>query len=84
MSVASMASGVAGTSMVGHRWIKMAADPTLEAGLITQGVPRVPQDPLAPHRGPLGSPSDRESVIGNALVPAPGTFGSSVRPTVAH
>jgi hypothetical protein len=43
------------------------------SGLLTQGVPRVPQDPLAPRRGPLGPSPDRESAIGNApaLVPGP-------------
>jgi hypothetical protein len=35
-------------------------------GLLTQGVPGVPPDPLAPHRGPLGSSADRERAIGNA------------------
>jgi hypothetical protein len=43
------------------------------AGLLTQGVPGVPQDPFAPHRRPLISYPDRESPIGNApaLVPGP-------------
>jgi hypothetical protein len=43
------------------------------SGLLTQGVPGVPQDPSAPRRGPLGSSPDRESAIGNApaLVPGP-------------
>jgi hypothetical protein len=47
--------------------------PCAEPGLLTQGVPVVPQDPLAPRRGPLGSSPDRESAIGNApaLVPGP-------------
>jgi hypothetical protein len=42
-------------------------------GLLTQGVLGVPQDPLAPRRGPLGSSPDRKSAIGNApaLVPGP-------------
>ena len=45
--------------------------------LLTQGVPPgVPQDPLAPHRGPLGPSPDRESAVGNAanapaLAPGP-------------
>ena len=44
-----------------------------EPGLLTQGVP---QDPLVPRRGPLGSSLDRESAkgqVGNApaLVPEP-------------
>jgi hypothetical protein len=40
-------------------------------GLLTQGVPGVPQDPFAPRRGPLGSSPDGESATGNAptLVP---------------
>jgi hypothetical protein len=40
-------------------------------GLLTQGVPGVPQDPFAPRRGPLGPFPDRERAIGNApaLVP---------------
>jgi arylsulfatase B/arylsulfatase I/J len=44
-----------------------------EAGLLTQGVPGVPQDPLAPSCGPLGSSPDRKSSLGNApaLVPGP-------------
>ena len=37
-----------------------------EAGLLIQGVPGVPPDPLAPHRGPLGPSLDRGSAIGNA------------------
>ena len=36
------------------------------AGLLTQGVLRVPWDPFAPRRGPLGSSSDRERAIENA------------------
>jgi hypothetical protein len=38
---------------------------------ITQGVPGVPQDPLAPRRGPLRSSAYRERAIENvpALVP---------------
>jgi hypothetical protein len=42
-------------------------------GLLTQGVPGVPQDPLAPLPGPLESSPDRESATGNApaLVPGP-------------
>jgi hypothetical protein len=45
----------------------------LDPGLPTQGVPGVPQDPLAPPCGPLGSSPDRESAIGRApsLVPGP-------------
>jgi hypothetical protein len=45
----------------------------LPPGLLTQGVPGVPQDPFAPRRGPLGSSPDRESAIGNtsALVAVP-------------
>jgi hypothetical protein len=41
--------------------------------LLTQGVPEVPQDPLSPLRGPLGSRLDRERAIGNipTLVPGP-------------
>ena len=41
------------------------------AGLLTQGVPGVPQDPLAPRRRPLGSSPDRNSAVGNvpALLP---------------
>ena len=35
-------------------------------------VPGVPQDPLAPPRGPFGSSPDRESATGNAPAPAPG------------
>jgi hypothetical protein len=42
------------------------------SGLLTQGVPGVPQDPLAPRRGPLGPSPDRESSIGNAPVLVPG------------
>jgi hypothetical protein len=47
--------------------------PRCESGLLTQGVPGVPQDPLMPRRGPLGSAPDREKAIGNAdaLVPGP-------------
>ena len=41
-------------------------------GLLTQGVSGVPQDPLAPHRGPLGSSPDRDSAIGNATTLEPG------------
>jgi hypothetical protein len=43
------------------------------AGLLTQGVPGVPQDSLAPRRGPLGPSPDKEIAIGNApaLVPGP-------------
>ena len=33
------------------------------SGLLTQGVPGVPQDPLAPRRGPLGSSADRDRAI---------------------
>jgi hypothetical protein len=42
-------------------------------GLLTQGVPGVPQDTLAFRRGPLGSSPDSEIAIGNAhtLVPGP-------------
>jgi hypothetical protein len=42
-------------------------------GLLIQGVLGVPQDPFAPHRGPLGSSPDRERVVENApaLVPGP-------------
>ena len=49
------------------------ADAAYRAGLLIQGVPGVPQDPLAPHRGPLGPSPDRDSAIGNAsaLVPGP-------------
>ena len=45
----------------------------LEAGLLTQGALGVPQDPLAPRRGPLESSPDRERAIENApaLVPGP-------------
>jgi hypothetical protein len=48
------------------------ADPH-PAGLLTQGVLGVPQDPFASRRGPLGSSADRERAIGNApaLVPGP-------------
>ena len=35
--------------------------------LLTQGALGVPQDPLAPHRRPLGSSPDMESAIGNAF-----------------
>jgi hypothetical protein len=44
-----------------------------KAGLLIQGVPGVPQDPLAPRRGPLGSSPDRGGAVGNApaLVPGP-------------
>ena len=36
--------------------------PAFKSGLLTQGVlVGVPQDPLAPHRGPLGSYPDRDS-----------------------
>jgi hypothetical protein len=47
-----------------------------EAGLQTRGAGPggpIPQDPLAPRRGPLGSSPDRQSAIGNApaLVPGP-------------
>ena len=35
-----------------------------EPGLLTQGVTGVPQDPLVPRRGPLGSSPDRESAKG--------------------
>jgi hypothetical protein len=38
-------------------------------GLLTQGVPGVPQDPLAPRRGPIGPSPDRENAP--ALVPGP-------------
>jgi hypothetical protein len=46
------------------------------AAINSSGVPGVPQDPLAPRRGPLGrfgSSPDRERAIGNApaLVPEP-------------
>ena len=44
-------------------------------GLLTQGVRGVPQDPLAPCRGPLGPSHPRTSAR---------TFGSTVRPAVAH
>ena len=44
------------------------------AGLLTQGVPRVPQDPSAPRRGPLGYSPDRESAIGNAPALVPGSL----------
>jgi hypothetical protein len=42
------------------------------SGLITQGVPGVPQDSLAPRPGPFGPPPDREGAIGNAPALAPG------------
>ena len=35
-----------------------------ETGLLTQGVPGVPQDALVPRRGPLGSSPDRQSAKG--------------------
>jgi hypothetical protein len=38
----------------------------------SQGGPGVPQDPLAPRPGPLGSSRDRESAIGNAPARVPG------------
>ena len=41
-------------------------DGLLQAGLLTQGVPGVPQDPLTPRRGPLGPSLDRERAIRNA------------------
>jgi hypothetical protein len=43
-------------------------------GLLTQGVPGVPQDPLAPRRGPLGSSPYRERGIGNAHTLVPGAW----------
>ena len=42
------------------------------AGLLTQGVPGVLQDPLAPRRGPLGPSPYRESASVNALALVPG------------
>jgi hypothetical protein len=54
-------------------------------GPLTQGLPGVPQDPLAPRRGPLESSLDRESAIGNAPARESAmTFGSTVRSTAAH
>jgi hypothetical protein len=67
-------------------WMRSDADSTttmryageykFAAGLLTQGVPGVPQDPVAPRGGPLGSSPDRERAIGwignaPALVPGP-------------
>jgi hypothetical protein len=40
--------------------------PLQATGLLTQGVPGVPQDPLAPRRGTLGPSLDRERAIRNA------------------
>ena len=49
------------------------ADATYRAGLPIQGVLGIPQDPLAPRRGTLGSSPDRERAVENApaLVPGP-------------
>ena len=45
----------------------------------------VPQDPLAPRQGPLGSSPDRKSAIGKrGPCTSARTFGSPVRPTAAH
>jgi hypothetical protein len=46
-----------------------------QPGLITQGVPGVPQDPLAPRRGPLRPSPDRDSAIGSAPALVPGPLG---------
>ena len=53
-----------------------------------QGVPGVPQDPLAPRRGPPGFSPYRESAIGlveNARARTSArTFGLAARPAAAH
>ena len=46
--------------------VHLEGDELYAAGLLTQGVPGVPQDSLAPRRGPLGPSPDRESPIENA------------------
>jgi hypothetical protein len=43
--------------------ISCRSPPLCDPGLLIQGVLGVPQDPLAPHRGPLGSSPDRERVV---------------------
>ena len=37
-AVPSMANGLAGTAMSGHRWVQLPADPTLEATFADMGV----------------------------------------------
>jgi hypothetical protein len=51
------------------------------SGLLTQGVPRVPRDPVEDPLDPLqiGERQDRKRARTSA-----GTFGSIVRPTAAH
>jgi hypothetical protein len=61
------------TSRRHHQAVRPRGAVVRWAGLLTQGVPNVPQDPFAPRRGPLGSSPDRDRDIGNAhtLVPGP-------------
>ena len=54
--------------------VHLEGDEMYPAGLLTQGVPGVPQDPLAPRRGTLGPSLDRESAIGNAPALVPGSL----------
>jgi hypothetical protein len=70
--------------------MKIPTEPLLEcfmplfcAGLLTQGSLGVPQDPLAPRRGPLESSPDKQSTIGNAPALVPGSLARLQYPLAA-